>query len=388
MHRVGRFSAEFEDDLLERRFWAETATDHARLCRLALLISSVLFVGFSVVDLVSVGVGARWALLLLLRLLFVLPGMVAHRLLGEHPELIRRHDAVSLVEIAVIGGYMAIAIAQPAAGQMHSLGLVLVILGMFVLVPNRLVLVSGITVAASVVWVGLSAHVERLDAAETFALAMRFGATLVIGWVAAHQIGITQRREFALRIAAEDANERLSAEVARRQRLEAELLERANSDPLTGLANRRRFEELGDAELRRAQRMSQPLSVVVLDIDHFKAINDTRGHSTGDEVLRVLARVLTETLRRIDIVGRLGGEEFAVLMPGTGRTRATEVAERLRLAIGAMAVDDAEGPVRVTASIGVAELEVWTERLSDGLGRADAAMYEAKASGRDRVMTA
>lgn len=385
---IGRFSGEFDDELLEGRFWAETAHDHARLCRLALLISSTLFVGFTVVDLVSLGVGPRWGLLLVLRLIFVVPGLLAYQLLGRHPELIRRHDAVTLVEAVAISGYMAVALLQPLPGQMHSLGLVLVTLGLFVLVPNRLVYVTALTVTSSSVWVGVVSYVEGLGPAETFALAMRFGAILVMGWVAAHQIGVTQRREFALRIAAEDTNERLAAEVVHRRRLEAVLVERANSDSLTGVANRRRFEELGERELLRAQRMHQPVSVLVLDVDHFKSINDTRGHGAGDEVLCALATVMVETLRRVDIVGRLGGEEFAAIMPGATIDRAQEVGERLRAAIADLVVDVDGVSVRITASIGVTELDVWTDRLSDGLARADRAMYAAKAAGRDRVMTA
>ena len=172
----------------------------------------------------------------------------------------------------------------------------------------------------------------------------------------------------------------------RRQRRVARLLEmQAHTDPLTGLANRRRFFEMAEAELARTRRYDAPLSLLMLDIDHFKEVNDTHGHRAGDRVLGSLALICLEVLRNVDVVGRVGGEEFAILLPETGLDGAMEVAERLREAIEKSAVVREEGvPLRVTVSIGVAILEDGTN-LDTLLNRADAALYDAKHRGRNRV---
>lgn len=166
------------------------------------------------------------------------------------------------------------------------------------------------------------------------------------------------------------------------------MVSRANLDPLTKIPNRRHFEEQAQDEFVRCQRTHQPMSLLLLDVDHFKWINDTHGHAAGDEVLRVFSDALAEQVRRIDVVGRLGGEEFAVVMPGADRERAEEAAERLRARVAGLRIDMPTGLVRLTVSIGVTECDVWTEHLAEALARADVAMYQAKTSGRDQVVFA
>ena len=175
-------------------------------------------------------------------------------------------------------------------------------------------------------------------------------------------------------------------DVTERQRMLNKLRDQANLDYLTGLYNRRYFIERGTQELSRAARYTKPLSMLMLDIDEFKQINDTRGHRTGDLVLRHLSRILGETLRAIDLCGRLGGEEFAVLLPETDTAAAFETAERLRATIAASAVVPEDGPpVRYTVSIGVTTLNVADSNIDTLLGLADQGLYQAKRTGRNRV---
>jgi diguanylate cyclase (GGDEF)-like protein len=167
-------------------------------------------------------------------------------------------------------------------------------------------------------------------------------------------------------------------------RLIRELESLSRTDALTGAGNRRAFDDALGHEIARAKRYGQPLSLVILDIDHFKGVNDTHGHQGGDEVLRVVARTLRSTLRDGDVLYRYGGEEFAVLLPHAQGTGAFTAAERMVRAIAAMPAHLPGGEVRVTASAGVATLSA----SDDGSGlvfRADAALYQAKKDGRDRV---
>jgi diguanylate cyclase (GGDEF)-like protein len=160
----------------------------------------------------------------------------------------------------------------------------------------------------------------------------------------------------------------------------------ATTDPLTGAANRRRFSEaLSDAVLR-SRRYRSALTLIMLDIDHFKRINDNWGHATGDLAIRRIVEVAHQIVREADLVGRLGGEEFAVLLPDTDMAAALVAAERLREAIEAGEMTAEDGTVfKFTSSFGVAEYrdsDVSGEML---LGRADAALYDAKHGGRNRV---
>ena len=169
-------------------------------------------------------------------------------------------------------------------------------------------------------------------------------------------------------------------------RVEAELREtqgalrrQAQTDFLTGIANRRHFLEQAEQVLQRAGERGETVSLLMLDLDFFKDINDTYGHQTGDAVLRAVSRRLGEVLRDVDVIGRLGGEEFGVLLPGLERKDAVAVADRLREAVAALR----PGGHAVTASLGVAS---GVMALNDLLARADACLYAAKAAGRNRVV--
>ncbi len=171
----------------------------------------------------------------------------------------------------------------------------------------------------------------------------------------------------------------------RAHRLAHEVEKLARTDFLTVLNNRRAFIELGARAIDLAQRHRRPLSLVMLDIDHFKSINDTRGHGAGDAVLRVVADLIRENHRKTDIAGRLGGEEFALLLPETPLADALLVAERLREHVGSRSVTYEGSPIRCTTSVGVADLRPG-ETLEQLMARSDAALYEAKHAGRNRVI--
>ena len=168
----------------------------------------------------------------------------------------------------------------------------------------------------------------------------------------------------------------------RRAKLALEALTR--QDPLTELGNRRDFFERAEREFARSRRDGEPLGLMILDIDHFKRINDQRGHSVGDEVLRHFGRVCRQSLRAADIAGRLGGEEFAVLMPATDEATARLAAERVRAAVENSPAPCSEGePVAYTVSIGITTLTPASTSVRDLLRKADLALYESKRGGRN-----
>jgi diguanylate cyclase (GGDEF)-like protein len=167
----------------------------------------------------------------------------------------------------------------------------------------------------------------------------------------------------------------------------AELEELASKDSLTGTSNRRHFMHLAALELDHARRMGRSFALLALDIDHFKRINDTWGHAAGDEALKAFTNACRQGLREYDILGRVGGEEFAVALPNTGLDGAKVIAERLRAAVEELVVRPAKGDLfDLTVSIGIAVLGEDDSSVSELLARADKALYTAKAMGRNRVV--
>lgn len=213
------------------------------------------------------------------------------------------------------------------------------------------------------------ARQRAAEAAEQFELVLGFaGLALLFGsiWAA-----------FALRSS-------LQREAAIRRELELSAI----TDELTGLANRRETLASLDRHMAAARRHKRPLSLAILDIDHFKKVNDAHGHPAGDEVIRRVARLALDIMRDQDVVGRLGGEEFVIVLPDTDAVHALAGCERLRRAIAETTVLLESGQaLNITLSAGVAELERGDDRTTL-IARADEALYDAKAQGRDRVLLA
>lgn len=178
----------------------------------------------------------------------------------------------------------------------------------------------------------------------------------------------------------------IGQDITERKRMERELAHQAHYDALTGLANRRYFLEQSENEIIRSARYGGELSLLMFDIDHFKQFNDTYGHSVGDRVLQRVAEICSETMRKIDTIGRIGGEEFVILLPQTKLQRAAEVAERLRAAIetGGLQLDDGKRLI-FTASFGVVTMTEKDADVDKLLAQSDEAMYQAKEQGRNRV---
>lgn len=174
----------------------------------------------------------------------------------------------------------------------------------------------------------------------------------------------------------------LARRVRRQNRLLAEL---SSIDDLSGLLNRRRWEEAVANEFRRCRRIGHVSTIMLIDIDHFKAINDTWGHPAGDTVIRSIARLLRETLRRHDVVARCGGEEYGAVLPGTDAAGGRILAERVRRRVEKATLEARHG-VRATVSIGVAEFDPADADAAAWIGRADRALYRAKDLGRNRTV--
>ncbi|HSW13369.1 MAG TPA: sensor domain-containing diguanylate cyclase [Solimonas sp.] len=176
-------------------------------------------------------------------------------------------------------------------------------------------------------------------------------------------------------------------DISEQKAREDRLYQRATRDPLTGVFNRGHFTEAATQEIERARRFAEPLSLVMIDIDHFKKVNDTYGHETGDHAIVSLAQTCTKSIRKIDTLARIGGEEFAILLPRANKNVAYEMAQRLRLKLADQRITVGEKEISYTVSMGVSTLLPTTRDLAELLRHADAALYQAKREGRNRVIS-
>ena len=201
----------------------------------------------------------------------------------------------------------------------------------------------------------------------------------------AQQVATAQRDSEIYRL----RNVELQREIEERLRVESELERLAATDPLTNLYNRRRFYELAQREFDRAVRYQRPFTVLMLDLDHFKGVNDAHGHAVGDQVLALVSALIQKTLREVDVIGRYGGEEFCVVLTESDAEQGRLAGERVRRAVRRGSFETAAGKLRMTVSIGLASLgaTALAGTLDQLLDEADQALYRAKRAGRDRVET-
>jgi len=183
-----------------------------------------------------------------------------------------------------------------------------------------------------------------------------------------------------------ETNQTLLGEIATRRELEEKLREQINIDSLTGVYGRSYFLRLGDLEFKRSRREGISLFAVMIDIDLFKNINDTYGHPAGDAVLKQFALVCQECLREIDVFGRLGGEEFALVLAGVDEREAFEICDRIRASLEKAEIVTDEGIIKLTASFGCSAMSAEDEKIDAVLNRADKALYDAKGGGRNQVI--
>ncbi len=376
------WSAEFADRETESRFLAHTAAATARHLRLALAIWALSSVVFVLADYANFGAGPTFGLALAGRLAMAALLVGAIWLVRRRPAL--ASSGMVLTPLLILGFSFLFTfyfLSPPQMVDRLVAVTMVLLLAQFLFLPNRLLLgalaaVYGIVGTVASLWLaGLGSGMWLV--VKAMVLTLPAG----LGFFTAYRLALVHRREFA-------ALERAEREIERRRRLEAELQRQATTDPLTGLFNRRQYEQLFQRELTRAQRHGHALSLCVLDVDHFKRVNDSFGHAAGDVALCTVADVCRAALREGDLIGRLGGEEFVMLLPHTDVAGAAVVAERLRVQLAATDVEAGPHRFGLTATLGVSELRPADAGIADLIQRADAALYSGKHGGRNRVCVA
>lgn len=375
--------AEFTDPETELRFlqWSHKGT--VTQTRLILLVALSLLVVYSISDYFMLRADNGFIYTVVIRTLIFIGGLITIALISitQNPVLFDR--IISIFQAFACGLLLFIFAVLKTDIVAASLAVVLVAIAMYLLMPNRLIVANLLSLSLSITFFILAITIYNLDELLLLQLSMIMLGANLIGAIFCGRFHLIKRKEFLELMRERSAREALQEEIAKRLKLEKKLLHQTRTDELTGATNRRYFMQLGDEEINRSHRYGRPMSLLMLDLDHFKEINDNYGHSIGDEALQRFSQLCRSTLRKPDIFGRLGGEEFAIIIPEESLNGAMRTAERLRLRAEE---DFATTDYRLTVSIGVTELTAHDLTIGDLLKRADNMMYKAKHQGRNRVI--
>jgi len=267
----------------------------------------------------------------------------------------------------------------------YALSEIIAVMAMYVLLKQRFLYSMLSAIPASIVIISSHVFFGKLDQSSMQTIIYAFVLANTFGVVYSRNLNFSGRAQYLSLLYEQTLNARLEKEIEQRVKAQNDLIEIARTDAMTGLFNRRFFIDLADQEILKCHRYSQTLSLLTLDIDFFKNINDQYGHAEGDLALVNVSRLLASQVRKSDILARIGGEEFVVLAVHTKLEDAAILAENLRKIVS-QAKFQTQKHIKITLSIGVAQYEDG-DNLTTLMQKSDSALYKAKNNGRDRVET-
>ncbi len=380
-------SLRFADPRVEREFADEYREKSVIPVRFGLLLAVFLYAIFGILDTQIIPEARRAAWLI--RYGIVCP-LSATALLLTFPASFRWAIPLMSVVTPLVAGagiILMIILAAPPGRYLYYAGLMMVCTYVYTFLRLRFqtaTITSWSIVAlyeVTALWIGDTAPAILLN--NTFFLV----GTNVLGMSACYWMERYARTDFLQRRIIVERNAALDHALIAVDQARQAAEEQSRLDYLTNLYNRRHFFSIAEHEVARAARQSTPLSVIMLDIDHFKRINDTYGHLVGDEVLQAVAARIRGFIRDSDVLCRYGGEEFVLLLPDADAATARAVAERVRLAVANTPVASSHGPIHLTVSLGYTSVRPQPPtNLEDLVAQADAALYAAKGAGRNRIM--
>jgi diguanylate cyclase len=384
--QISGWTGEFRDREVEASYLTHNQQVIGAQARMALLVWAALVMLFAVPEYHAMGATFDFGIALLARTVTALVLVGFAWMVDRRPILATRALWISLIELGAITLFLMTYVMRPELAAWTVTLTLIMIIAMFIFVPNRVPAVLAVSFYMALGTTAMVHYVNPKTPAELTALMILLVVPILVGWGAAVRTQVLQRKQYSMWRKAERYNEILSHEMEERARLQDALMVQATTDPLTGLNNRRQYERLFGQEIARADRKKHQLALCIIDLDHFKQVNDTWGHSAGDKVLKAVAELCRANFRTIDIIGRLGGEEFVVLLPDTDLATALHIAGRVLQRLADTPISIGDQAIHLTATAGVVERQPDEMTLESLVQRADAAMYRGKKAGRNQVV--
>jgi diguanylate cyclase len=384
---ISLWRAEFVDPAMEQGYQKHMQADTVRFLQISLCIWAFLEVAFGIPDWPLLGAAEGFYVLSSFRIGHACLLLWLAWQLSKTPHWASLGWPVTIVAILGYPLYFIYPLYVPESGALGFAIILLLLLSMYVFIPNR-VMLTNLIALVGILAVVSSQLLQGETASAVLVTTMFLSWPALLGYAAAIRINLGSRRAYTLWQQSEQMNKRLEVEILHSKELEAELQRQALTDPLTGLSNRRHYEMLFKREHERCRRHGSVMTLGMIDLDHFKRINDNYGHDVGDQVLKFVAEVMQRPLRHSDILGRFGGEEFILILPDTSLQQAESIAERMRQALEDDGLIQGDALIKITATFGLTQVRPDDVDIQDSVRRADEALYQGKRSGRNKVTLA
>lgn len=353
---------------------------------LSLIVAASIFGMFSISDYSLLGLTNEYYLLAAMRTVVVILCLLIAFFIRRWGGYARRVWLHALPLWILATGVILIIPLRPDSLSTQITAVVVATMAFYILIPNLLTVVTFASLYLNVGFLVSAVWFAEITPIVTLRIALILIMTNAVGFFALLRLESLQRQQFALLHEERDQNHQLLKEIAHRKSLEAQLRMVAERDALTGLNNRGHFMKLAEALLQRSRKEKVPFSLFMIDVDHFKKINDTWGHGHGDWVLSRIAEVCAHSLRPTDVIGRFGGEEFVVALPNTSADDAQIVAERLKEQVAELPLKEGMNKLCPSVTIGIAIAHVEEVDLDSLISRADKMLYVGKRDGRNRIV--
>ena len=353
---------------------------------ISVIVAASIFGMFSITDYHLLGTTREYYLLVAMRFVVVSLCFLLAFVILRSGSYTRRAWLHALPLWILATGIILIVPLRPESLSSQVTAAVVATMAFYLLIPNLLTVVTLASLYLSIGFLTSAVLFADIDSVATLRIALLLIMANIVGFFALWRLEGLQRKQFVLLHEERDQNRQLLKEIAHRKALEEQLRMVAERDALTGLNTRGHFMKRAQGLLQRSQHEKVPFSLFMIDVDHFKSINDTWGHSHGDWVLSKIAEVCAQALRPTDVIGRFGGEEFVVALPNTSAEDAQIVAERLKKRVAELPLKEEMSERRLSVTIGVAVAHTETADLESLIKRADQTLYVGKRDGRNRIV--
>ena len=382
-----RISGSFKDRALEREYNNNIWSGYSTRIRIVSIFTGLAYLSGVFSDIPSLGFSPELAYMFAARLITLLSALYCVFASFKKFSSEKTQNILFLYFMVITLSECIELLLKPEIGGEGLPLLIIIVLFYYLVFPVPLLFSVGGSLSATILYGSILIFVHNYPLGKVLPTIMTFLLVTVTSFYFSRSLKRANRSEAYVMMQLKQANEDLQNEIREKQQVQKRLEELVTLDELTKVYNRRHFRELANRELQRAGRTGQFVSLLFMDIDHFKVVNDSYGHSAGDEVLKKIAQTCQNSIRDLDIFARLGGEEFVFLLPEINISQAEITAERIRKIISGTLICTDSDEIRVTASFGVSAYhKEKSETLDKMVQQADKALYEAKERGRDRVV--